>query len=180
MHSAVCLQWGFSKLNSFQSYGIALLSWWARASIILMSFQNEENGELPISVSYTGTNLSSPRMCPFDCRDLVTSSYDIFPPRLDLWIYRLERDPSVRDQLYHGYQLTAAHDVDSQRNREQPSKWRPSWLLDLINQMLHQEAGKRPSAFEVLEFVLSREQQQNSWDNSKTDKSGNTWSRWGI
>ena len=133
---------------------------------VLVSFPNEENGQPEPMIKLADFGLlqwdkfvfTEGWMCPFESRDPVAPSFDIFPLgcvfgfTVSNGTHPFGADPIIAISNRQPMMLT----LDQMRSSVQSED-----LLNLINRMVHYEAGKRPSAFEILEFVFHCEQQQS-------------------
>ena len=128
---------------------------------VLVSFPNEETAEPMIKLADFGLLhqgkfvFTEGWMCPTDSRDSVALSFDIFPLGC-LFVFTVSNgthpfgtDPITAISNRQPMTLTLDQMESCVRSED---------LLALINRMLDYDAGKRPSAFEILEFVFHREQ----------------------
>ena len=90
-------------------------------------------------------------MCPFDSRDPVASSFDVFPLgclfgfTVSNGTHPFGTDPITAISNRHQMTLT----LDEMASGVQSTE-----LLNLIKRMLYYEADQRPSTYEVFTFVL--------------------------
>ena len=132
---------------------------------VLVSFPNEEKDQREPMIKLADFGLlhrdtivfTEGWMCPFDSRDPVAPSFDIFPLgcvfgfTVSKGTHPFGTNPITAFSNRQPMTLTLDQIESGVRNEV---------FLNLINRMVHYDAGRRPSAFEILAFVFHSEQQQ--------------------